>query len=66
MWYEIKWQYVKVDYDGCLGDLDKTIHSKRVKTGKVLWVVIFPTSIQMKSHVYGGSVILQKATLKAM
>ena len=29
MWYEIKWQYVKVDYDGCLGDLDKTIHSKR-------------------------------------
>lgn len=70
MWYEIKWQCVEVDYDGCLGGLDKTIHTKRcedwesalgwwvshVTMNEVarLWWVCHSTESDEKGHVMCG------------
>ena len=70
MWYEIKWQYVEVDYDGCLGELIKTIHVKRCEDWESalgcyiahinieeiarVWWVCHSTEGNIEGHVMGG------------
>ena len=70
MWYEIKWQCVEVDYDGCLGDLDNTIHSKRCEDWESalgcyishinmdeiarVWWVCHSVENDLKGHVMSG------------